>query len=424
MTATRELVVLLEDREVARIQRGRGGKCTLTYDESWRYARGAYPLSLSMPLAAAQHPPRVVEPYLWGLLPDNELILERWARRFQVSARNGFGLLANVGDDCSGAVRLLPPDRIDALQRDGIHWLDEGDIAQRLDDLGSDESAWRRTTDEGQFSLAGAQPKIALWWDGVRWGLPSGRTPTTHILKPGISGRDGQALNEHFCMALARQTGLAVASSEIASFEHHIVIVVQRYDRTRHDEHVRRVHQEDMCQALAVHPANKYESDGGPGARAIVSLLRDNSLRMVEDVAAFVDALAFNWLIAGTDAHAKNYSLLIGAGGAVRLAPLYDVASFLPYRDFNRHKTKLAMKVGGKYRLRDIERGAWQKFAAEVRIDEDELLTRIAAMASSLPDHASDVAKQCRDAGLSHPIVPRTATAIQQRALECLRGFA
>ena len=50
------------------------------------------------------------------------------------------------------------------------------------------------------------------------------------------------------------------------------------------------------------------------------------------DVWRFADALAFNWLIAGTDAHAKNYSLLL-AGNQIRLAPLYDIASILPYDD-------------------------------------------------------------------------------------------
>ena len=56
-------------------------------------------------------------------------------------------------------------------------------------------------------------------------------------------------------------------------------------------------------------------------------------------------------LIAGTDAHAKNYSLLL-AGNQIRLAPLYDIASILPYDDSDGHKVKLAMKVGDDYKLR------------------------------------------------------------------------
>jgi serine/threonine protein kinase HipA of HipAB toxin-antitoxin module len=46
----------------------------------------------------------------------------------------------------------------------------------------------------------------------------------------------------------------------------------------------------------------------------------------------FVNALAYNWIIGSTDAHAKNYSVLL-SGLQVRLASLYDVASTLPYDD-------------------------------------------------------------------------------------------
>lgn len=95
-----ELVVFLGDQEVGRLRRTARGRLSLVYDEAWRAARDAYPVSLSMPITAGEHAHAVVEPYLWGLLPDNELILERWAQRFQVSARSAFGLLANVGEDC------------------------------------------------------------------------------------------------------------------------------------------------------------------------------------------------------------------------------------------------------------------------------------------------------------------------------------
>src|SRR5207248_10152473 len=138
------------------------------------------------------------------------------------------------------------------------------------------------------------------------------------------------------------------AASSVARFGGETAIVVERYDRVRVGREVVRVHQEDMCQALAELPTRKYENEGGPGTRAIVDLLREHSRRGVEDVATFLGGLAFNWLVAGTDAHAKNYSVLIGAGG-VRLAPLYDVASALPYRGVQLQKLALAMKIGGKY---------------------------------------------------------------------------
>src|SRR4051812_14322554 len=98
-----------------------------------------------------------------------------------------------------------------------------------------------------------------------------------------------------------------------------------------------------MCQALGVHPGSKYQNEGGPTPKAVVDLLREHSADAVADVAAFIDALIFNWLIVGTDAHAKNYSILHQQGGRTRLAPLYDLASILPYPD--------AEKSAGKWKL-------------------------------------------------------------------------
>jgi serine/threonine-protein kinase HipA len=123
-----------------------------------------------------------------------------------------------------------------------------------------------------------------------------------------------------------------------------------------------------MCQALGLHPTSKYESDGGPGIATIVELLRDQSSDANKDVEAFVGAIAFNWLIAGTDAHAKNYSLLLGSGGGVRLAPIYDLASIHPYRAPGLRRVKLAMKIGGEYRLSNIGLRHWQRFAIELRL--------------------------------------------------------
>jgi len=93
-------------------------------------------------------------------------------------------------------------------------------------------------------------------------------------------------------------------------------------------------------------PDAQIESDGGPGVKRIVELLREQSSSAEKNAQSFLDAIAVNWLIAGIDAHAKNYSLLLGKNGVVRLAPLYDLASILPYPNMNLSKVKLAMKVG------------------------------------------------------------------------------
>jgi len=179
--------------------------------------------------------------------------------------------------------------------------------------------------------------------------------------------------------------------------------------------------QEDMCQALALHPTRKYESDGGPGIQRIVELLREQSSSPEEDVQSFLDAVAFNWLIAGTDAHAKNYSLLLGQNGAVRLAPLYDLASILPYPSVDINKAKLAMKIGGEYRLRNIGLRHWQKLATALRLDDAELIDRIRAMAQAIPDQAAAIQEQIEGEGLSHVTITRLCTRIKARAVACQR---
>jgi len=421
------LVALLEGCEVGRVSRARGNRLTFTYDETWRATEGAMPLSLSMPMGQAQHGHKAVEAFLRGLLPDNEFVLDRWARRFQVSAANPFALVAAVGEDCAGAVQFVRPERVDELRAETgprIEWLDDAAIAARLRALREDHSAWRRPDDVGQFSLAGAQPKTALICLDGRWGIPSGRTPTTHILKPPTGEFDGFAENEHFCLALARTLGLPAAASEVRQFGDEKAIVVERYDRVRDPagrQPFLRLHQEDLCQTLGLPPTAKYQSDGGPTPAHVADLLRTYSGRPDEDVGTFVDALAFAWLVAAPDGHAKNYSLIHGGGGRVRLAPLYDLDCALPYSQLDPQRLKLAMKIGGIYRLRDIGRRQWEKLAGEVRRPADEVVERVADIAAGLPDAAEEVRAQAVQEGLAHPMIGHVAARVIERARRCAR---
>jgi serine/threonine-protein kinase HipA len=423
---TKELIALVDQQEMGRVRQDRRGKLSFTYAEGWQRSPEAFPLSISMPLGLAEHPHARIDAFLWGLLPDNERILDQWGRRFHVSARNAFGLISHVGEDCAGAVQFVVPERVDVLARRSpadVEWLDEAAIALRLRSLRADHAAWRLPRDTGQFSLAGAQPKTALLFLDGRWGLPSGRVPTTHILKPPTGELDGHAENEHFCLELARSLGMIVPNSSVMRFEDEIAMVVERYDRIRSGNRLTRVHQEDMCQAVGLPPTRKYESEGGPGVATIFGLLRTNSTNSVEDTGSFLDAIALNWLIAGTDAHAKNYGLLLSSAGQVRLAPLYDLASVLPYPDFDPHRIRLAMRLGGEYRLHNVGRRQWQKLAAELRLDPEPLLVRVAAMADAIPDHANSVAHQLGDEGLRHPILTRLRGRLTARALECRQLF-
>ena len=112
---TNKLVALLDGIEIGRVQRDARGRIKFVYDDEWRKAPDAYPLSLSMPLGAKEHGRAVTEAFLWGLLPDNERVLARWAAKFQVSARNVFALISHVGEDCAGAIQFMTHDRLDVL---------------------------------------------------------------------------------------------------------------------------------------------------------------------------------------------------------------------------------------------------------------------------------------------------------------------
>jgi serine/threonine-protein kinase HipA len=343
-----------------------------------------------MPLALTEHPYRVVEPFLWNLLPDNENVLAGWARKFQVSARNNFALISAVGEDCAGAVQFLRPERVDAVvkpHRREIEWLDEAAIAERLRILREDQSACRIARDTGQFR---SSAKTALLFENKRWGVPSGRVPTTHILKPPSPHFHGHVENEHFCLELARALGLPVTDSRIMRFQDELAIVIQRHDRVRTPTGIRRVHQEDTCQALASRRLANIRTKVVLAFATSSNCLTPIPPPLPRTMILSVDAIAYNWLVAGTDAHAKNYALLIGAQARFRLAPLYDVASILRY-SVDSQRIKLSMKVGGEYRPRDIGLRQWRKLALEVRRDADVLVQRVRNLTAQLTDHVTHI---------------------------------
>ncbi|MGV7214839.1 HipA domain-containing protein [Bradyrhizobium sp. UFLA05-112] len=125
--------------------------------------------------------------------------------------------------------------------------------------------------------------------------------------------------------------------------------------------------------------------------------------------------------MAGTDAHAKNYSLLLAGGPTVRLAPLYDVASILPYDDVDLKKTKLAMKIGDEYKLNEISLRDWQRFARETRFDADKLIAGLTSMAAQIPDNITAVCASAKAQGLDNAIIARLTERLIARAKDCRR---
>lgn len=423
------LDVYISGRRVGELHHLQGGKLSFSYDDAWMNGRVAIPLSLSMPTIAKTYDGRVIEAFLWGLLPDNEQTLARWAQRFQVSARNPFALLRNVGRDCAGAVQFLPEG--DEISRgEDVELLTAEQIGDRLKDLRKDGAATRRLGDPGQFSLAGAQAKTAFHFDkGTgNWGIPLGDTPTTHIFKPPMPHLHGHTENEHFCLQLARMLGMDAAHSQVLEFAGEKAIVVERYDRRNIDGRTIRIHQEDMCQALSVMPTLKYENQGGPGIATISNHVLSASMDPVRDRQTFMEANVFNWVIGGTDAHAKNYSMLLGAQGEARLAPLYDISSILPHLgegeiQAEMRDLRLAMRIDKTYELDGIMPRYWERCATTAKVATEFTLRTVSHQVAVMPDLASDCAAKVRGEGIGHEVIDRLVDAISARCKNLSRIY-
>lgn len=423
---TDSLTVILGDVVAGILTRLPAGRLHFEYDNAYRIRPGATPLSLSMPTQVRSHTDHVITPWLWGLLPDNDAVLVRWARQFHVSASSPFAMLGTpVGEDCAGAVRFAPDaetGRVLGRSAD-VAWLSDEDVAERLRDLRKDSTTWLGRSFTGQFSLAGAQAKTALLYRDGRWGVPSGAAATSHILKPAVVGLDDHDLNEHLCLDAARRVGLVTVRTRIMRFGKETAVVIDRYDRRSAGDDVLRVHQEDLCQALSVHPSRKYQNEGGPSPADIVRLIRQSMPRRIADDATrrFADALIWNWLIGGTDAHAKNYSLLL-SGDQVRLAPLYDVASALPY-GIHEKKLRLAMKIGGDYGVAP-QRNTWGKAADELGLDPSELMARVRELAAQAPAAFAEAASTPDVKALGRRTPSRLVDLVAARAARCFKVVA
>lgn len=411
----RSLVAYLDGERIGTVVQTLQGNTTFSYDDDYRMRPDATPLSLSMPLTAPRHASRAITPFLQGLLPDNSLRLQQLASEFGTST-NPFALLTYVGRDAAGAVQLLPPDETSedaATRRGDVEKLNDEDLSTLIGDIVDNADTWGRRADDGRWSLAGAQPKVALFrFDDGSWGIPRDSTPTTHILKPAIAPYANHDVNEYVTMAAASSLGLHVADHEIlvTSRGDH-VFVSRRYDRVQEHGRWRRLHQEDLCQALSVSPGRKYQIDGGPGVAQVAALFRDDIRDPTQRQQAqrrFFDAIVFAVSAACTDAHAKNYAVML-RGREVHLAPLYDLGTHAPYP--STEPLASAMRIGGEYRLDTIGERELLTAAQKLGLTEDTARDRIDTIRGGITPAFARAA-----AALSDPFARTVADAVAQIA--------
>lgn len=416
MTVAHELAVwLFADRvgTLALID----GRLSFSYEPAWLSRQDAIALSASLPLQTQAFDDRETRPFFAGLLPEGQM-RRLIAQRFQVSRQNDFALLDRIGGECAGAVTFLEPDKVPSApaRGDDVQWLSDEEVLAVLDEL--PRRPMLAGKDGLRLSLAGAQDKLPVVFDGTRIGLPRHGAPSSHILKPAIHAVEDSVLNEGFCMALAAFLKLRPAQSRVHQVVNRSFLLVERYDRWVDAEGWRhRLHQEDFCQALGIAPDMKYQNEGGPDLAQCFDLLRRVTRPSAPHVLQLFDYVIFNALIGNHDAHAKNFSLLYGGKTPV-LAPLYDTLSTAVYPSLT---PKMAMKIGRKYKFSEVQARHWEQFADATGLSKAQARRRILTLASLLPAAARQLQAGHQHGFSGHAVVEDICVLIEERCALTIR---
>ncbi|MDQ2836460.1 MAG: HipA domain-containing protein [Actinomycetota bacterium] len=358
--AAAELDLWLGDELVARTSSQRDGKVRITYTDevAEKYEGGTALLSCSLPTPGRGEPAKAFA-FLEGLLPEGRALQAAAATVRGVKLREGtltldsptdaLLLLSAYGRECAGAVIAVPSGSgAPHLGRyESVDGTRLGEIIRDLPHrpLGADLDR------EIRLSLAGAQPKFLLARFDGQWFEPVDGAASTHILKPSIDW-ESSAENEALVLNLARAVGLTASESWVEHYGKQSILATSRYDREVEGRTVRRVHQEDMCQALGMRTGDKY-AIGRPSER-MARVLRNWADDPTTETGRLFRQIAFRCAVGDEDGHGKNYSLLLD-DGRVRLAPLYDSLCTLIYPELTR---RMAAQIGNQVSLDKVDRAA------------------------------------------------------------------
>jgi serine/threonine-protein kinase HipA len=379
------------------------------YDEDWIGRSGAFPISLSIPLSAAPVAAEKIIPWLANLLPESHL--SEIGQQFGISPQDVIGLLLRIGRDTAGALSIgharAGHDEYRTVENDA-------ELERIIDELPQKPFL---VGDEGvSMSLAGVQDKLPVGVVDGKIAIPLDGTPSTYILKPDAPRLAGSVFNEAFCLTLAKLVGLDAATVTTGRAGKRSYLLVKRYDRIDTPNGVLRVHQEDLCQLLGYFPTAKYEAGAtaglaGPSLARLFTAVSDSispGARLT-----LLDAVIFNALICNTDAHAKNYALLIGSAGSAKFAPLYDLVCAQVYPHVTR---QLPQTINGKREAVHLFGKDWQYFARSVHLSPAQTLKRVAELAEVVLDRI-DAAKEvvCAMPAGDDPVLDKIAFQIRKR---------
>lgn len=336
------LHVHYQGRKVGSITQATSPYMCFQYDESWISSVQKFPISISLPLDgsftdAASHY------YFSNLLPEGN-VREQICKLLKISSNNDFELLKALGGDCAGALTITEfeqPDIGESLPR--YKAVTKSQLSKWSQGL-PPAFAGLAGSGEIRLSLAGAQDKLPVYFDGGEIFVPLDGTPSTHILKFASAHYSHLPENETFITLLAKEIALHVADVRLYRSGTTTSSLITRYDRYWESGKWFRLHQEDFCQALGINAPRKYEKEGGPSLKQCVEIIRQHSSFPLIDLQQILRWFLFNLLVGNADGHGKNISLLHNRDGTTSLAPFYDLVSTRTYKNLAR---QMAMQIGG-----------------------------------------------------------------------------
>lgn len=414
------LPVYFEEQSVGLIHADPAGP-RFVYDQGWLNAKHAFPISVTMPLSQAEISSAQFLIWAANLLPEAEQ-LAILSGNLGMAQNDIIGLIEAIGCDTAGALSFGSPGKTD--QKEWKEIGTDADLERILDEL--PRKPFLAGEDGVSMSLAGVQTKLAVAVNAQgNICIPMNGAPSTHILKPDSDRLFGSVQNEAYCLELARLCKLNVPYLTTGIAGKRQYFLIERYDRRASGDLWHRIHQEDFCQVLGKLPAAKYEKNrtgaNGPALPDMFAAVRKYTLAPASDVLRLLDAAVFNILACNTDAHAKNYSMMVLAGGQVQMAPLYDVMCADPYENITRN---LAQTIADKNSGEHLKRRHWLRFINAAGLGPSTTLRRISKLTETVSKNlaAARTKVEAMPAG-GHALLPSIEKAIAARCRSILNGL-
>ena len=411
MKPEKTLTVRLNKEFVGYLEQNQQGKMVFTYTDN-----NVKQLSMSLPVRTNPYSDKFCRGFFEGLLPEGEQIRNYIGKKYGINPKNEFSLLKAIGYDCAGAVSFTDyENNPQSYDNEFIDIVGKKFTDDALEEyiLALPQKPLLTGSTGLRLSLAGAQDKMAIVLIDDVVSLPQKDVPTTHILKPMIKGIEGSIENEYICLKAAKLVGLNVCEAEIRTTQNLKYLLIKRYDRETKDGKIRRIHQEDFCQAKNIISAFKYEKEGGIKLKDCFDIVNKTSSPAASKV-ELINRIVFHYLTGNYDAHGKNFSILY-SNNKIQLAPAYDILCTAIYPELSH---ELAMKIGGYYDPDMIIPERWKKMAEDFDISYTQLRKIILKQAEILPKIVKKI-----DSELNQPISKKISEFVETNCQKTIERF-